>query len=81
MQAIFHTSKGDITIDLLENEAPKTVANFIKLAGDKFYDGVKFHRVIKDFMIQGGDPNSKGDDKTIYGRGGPGYKFNDGSKA
>ncbi len=78
MQAILHTSKGDITIELLEQDAPKTVANFAKLAGEGFYDGTKFHRVIRDFMIQGGDPQTK-DDSLMYrwGTGGPGYQFED----
>src|SRR3954464_6267058 len=65
-----HTNHGDITIELFVEEAPKTVENFKKLAGDNFYNGVIFHRVIKDFMIQGGDP-------TGTGRGGPGYTFED----
>ncbi len=64
------TSQGPITIELFDEDAPKTVQNFKKLAGDGFYDGVIFHRVIKDFMIQGGDP-------TGTGRGGPGYTFED----
>jgi peptidyl-prolyl cis-trans isomerase B (cyclophilin B) len=64
------TSEGPITIELFDEDAPKTVQNFKKLAGDGFYDGVIFHRVIKDFMIQGGDP-------TGTGRGGPGYTFED----
>jgi cyclophilin family peptidyl-prolyl cis-trans isomerase len=68
--AILHTNQGDITIELFDEEAPKTVENFTKLAADKFYEGVIFHRVIKDFMIQGGDP-------TGTGRGGPGYTFED----
>jgi len=71
------TNKGDIQIVFFTNEAPVTVANFIKLTEDGFYDGTKFHRVIQDFMIQGGDPNSKGDDRRLYGIGGPGYKFKD----
>ena len=71
------TIKGKITLELFPAAAPKTVENFIKLAKAGFYDGTKFHRVIKDFMIQGGDPNSKGDDKSIYGQGGPGYTFPD----
>jgi len=65
-----HTTKGDIQVELFDDDAPKTVENFTKLAADKFYEGVIFHRVIKDFMIQGGDP-------TGTGRGGPGYTFED----
>jgi cyclophilin family peptidyl-prolyl cis-trans isomerase len=68
--AVMHTNHGDITLELFDEDAPKTVENFKKLAGDNFYDGVIFHRVIKDFMIQGGDP-------TGTGRGGPGYTFED----
>jgi cyclophilin family peptidyl-prolyl cis-trans isomerase len=68
--AVMHTNQGDITIELFDEDAPKTVENFKKLAGDNFYNGVIFHRVIKDFMIQGGDP-------TGTGRGGPGYTFED----
>jgi len=68
--AVMHTSKGDIEITLFKSDSPKTVANFEKLAKDGFYDGLTFHRVIKEFMIQGGDP--KGD-----GTGGPGYQFAD----
>jgi cyclophilin family peptidyl-prolyl cis-trans isomerase len=68
--AILHTNHGDITVDLFADDAPKTVENFVKLARDGFYDGVIFHRVIKDFMIQGGDP-------TGTGTGGPGYTFED----
>jgi peptidyl-prolyl cis-trans isomerase B (cyclophilin B) len=68
--AVLQTNHGDITIELFDDDAPKTVANFTKLAGDGFYEGVIFHRVIKDFMIQGGDP-------TGTGRGGPGYTFED----
>src|SRR6187549_2042013 len=69
-QATLHTSEGPIEIELFPDEAPKTVANFTKLAGDGFYDGVIFHRVIPDFMIQGGCPEGTG-------RGGPGYQFED----
>lgn len=77
MQAIFHTNKGDITIEFSES-TPKTVENFVTLAKQGFYDGTKFHRVIKGFMNQGGDPLSKDDSKTDYwGTGGPGYKFAD----
>lgn len=75
---ILETNLGNITIELLPDEAPKTVENFIKLAEAGFYDNTKFHRVIKDFMIQGGDPLSKDDSKrNIWGTGGPGYKFDD----
>ena len=69
-QATLHTSEGAIELELHPNEAPKTVENFVKLARDGFYDGVIFHRVIPDFMIQGGDP-------TGTGTGGPGYEFED----
>jgi peptidyl-prolyl cis-trans isomerase B (cyclophilin B) len=68
--ASLHTSHGVIEIDLFDDDAPKTVENFLKLARDGFYDGVIFHRVIPDFMIQGGDP-------TGTGTGGPGYQFED----
>lgn len=70
------TVKGDIVLELYPKAAPKTVENFLKLAGAKFYDGTKFHRVIADFMIQGGDPLSKTNDPAV-GTGGPGYKFED----
>jgi len=69
-QATLHTSIGAIALELFDDDAPKTVANFKKLAEDGFYDGVIFHRVIPDFMIQGGDP-------TGTGSGGPGYTFED----
>jgi peptidyl-prolyl cis-trans isomerase B (cyclophilin B) len=65
-----HTSEGTIQLELFAEDAPKTVGNFTKLAGEGFYDGVGFHRVIPDFMIQGGDP-------TGTGSGGPGYTFED----
>ncbi len=78
MTATLHTNKGDITIEFLNDLVPNTVENFTKLAGSGFYDGVKFHRVIKGFMIQGGDPLTKDDSKAdFWGTGGPGYKFND----
>lgn len=78
MHATLHTNKGDITIEFLDEQAPKTVANFTKLAGEHFYDGVKFHRVIKGFMIQGGDPLTKDDAQMArWGTGGPGYNFAD----
>jgi peptidyl-prolyl cis-trans isomerase B (cyclophilin B) len=72
--ATFETSRGDIVVDLFPSEAPKTVNNFVFLAKDGFYDNTTFHRVIENFMIQGGDP-------TASGRGGPGYKFEDEFKA
>jgi cyclophilin family peptidyl-prolyl cis-trans isomerase len=68
--ATLHTNHGAITFELFDEDAPKTVENFRKLAADGFYDGVIFHRVIDDFMIQGGDP-------TGTGAGGPGYEFED----
>ncbi len=78
MQATLHTSMGDITIEFFGNDAPNTVANFVKLAQSGFYDGTKFHRVIKGFMNQGGDPLSKDDSKAaLWGTGGPGYQFAD----
>src|SRR6188474_906409 len=64
------TNRGAVELELHDADAPKTVENFLKLARDGFYDGVIFHRVIPDFMIQGGDP-------TGTGRGGPGYQFED----
>jgi len=78
MQATIHTNKGDIAIEFFDKQAPNTVANFIKLAKSGFYSGVKFHRVIKGFMIQGGDPLTKDDSKmNLWGTGGPGYAFPD----
>jgi peptidyl-prolyl cis-trans isomerase B (cyclophilin B) len=68
--ATLQTNHGPIEVELFDDDAPKTVENFRKLAGDGFYDGVIFHRVIPDFMIQGGDP-------TGTGSGGPGYTFED----
>lgn len=76
-QATFETNRGTIVAELYEDAAPKTVANFEKLANEGFYDGVKFHRVIPDFVVQGGDPQSrdlKAGDPRI-GTGGPGYKI------
>ncbi len=69
-QATLHTSEGSIEMELFPEEAPKTVENFTRLAGEGFYDGLIFHRVIPDFMIQGGCPEG-------IGTGGPGYKFED----
>ncbi len=77
-QATFKTNMGDITVEFYREDSPKTVENFVKLASTGFYDGVKFHRVIKDFMIQSGDPLSKDDNmKARWGTGGPGYAFAD----
>jgi cyclophilin family peptidyl-prolyl cis-trans isomerase len=75
--AILHTNLGDIQVEFYGDKSPNTVNNFLKLAQSGFYDGTKFHRVITDFMIQGGDPNSKDDDWSNDGTGGPGYTFND----
>jgi cyclophilin family peptidyl-prolyl cis-trans isomerase len=69
-RATLHTNAGEIVLELHDSDAPKTVENFRKLAADGFYDGLVFHRVIPDFMIQGGDPEGTG-------RGGPGYTFED----
>ena len=69
-KATLHTSAGPVEIELFTDEAPKTVENFVKLAKDGFYDGLKFHRVIPDFMVQGGCPQGTG-------TGGPGYQFED----
>ncbi len=78
MNATLHTTEGDITIEFLPNLAPKTVENFVTLAKSGYYDGIKFHRVIKDFMNQAGDPLTKDDSKmAMWGTGGPGYKFAD----
>ena len=69
-QATLHTNHGPIEVELFDDDAPKTVENFRKLAGDGFYDGLSFHRIIRDFMIQGGCPEGTG-------TGGPGYTFED----
>jgi cyclophilin family peptidyl-prolyl cis-trans isomerase len=71
--AVIETKLGKIVVELYEKDAPKTVANFKKLAKEGFYNGTTFHRVIPGFMIQGGDPNSKDDDRSNDGMGGPGY--------
>jgi cyclophilin family peptidyl-prolyl cis-trans isomerase len=70
VKAILHTNYGPIHVELFPDDAPKTVENFVRLAGEGFYDKLIFHRVIPDFMIQGGDP-------TGTGSGGPGYSFED----
>ena len=78
-KATFETNKGTIVAELYDKEAPKTVANFEKLANEGFYDGVKFHRVIPDFVVQGGDPLSRDLEpgNPRIGTGGPGYKIPD----
>lgn len=79
--AILDTDKGRIVVKFFSNKAPNHVKNFIKLAEKGFYDGTKFHRTIPGFMIQGGDPNTKKSDRSVWGQGGPGYtvkaEFND----
>lgn len=78
--ATLETSEGVIKIAFYEKDAPKTVANFVKLAKEGFYDGLAFHRVIPGFMVQGGDPNcgkNGGQDQGACGAGGPGYQFAD----
>lgn len=76
-QALFKTSYGDIKVKFYGADSPVTVNNFFNLAKGGFYNGIKFHRVIKDFMIQGGDPLSKEADTSVWGTGGPSYRFND----
>lgn len=74
--AVIKTSKGEMTVEFWSDVAPKTVENFKKLAREGFYNGTAFHRIIKGFMIQGGDPYTKDPSKeSIYGTGGPGYKI------
>jgi len=79
--AVLETEAGTITIEFFPDKAPKHVENFIKLAEQGFYDGTRFHRTIPGFMIQGGDPNTKDDDTSRWGMGGPGHtveaEFND----
>ncbi len=75
--AIIKTSEGNITVKFYAAESPITVNNFLNLAKAGFYNGTKFHRVIKDFMIQGGDPLSKESDTSVWGTGGPDYRFQD----
>ena len=79
--AVIETSFGNIEFEFLEDKAPGHVKNFKDLANGKFYNGTTFHRVIPGFMVQGGDPNSKSDDRSTHGTGGPGHtikaQFND----
>lgn len=76
--ALIETSQGNIKVEFYSSDAPKTVENFKKLAGEKYYDGLVFHRVIPGFMVQGGDPNcTPSRSSGSCGSGGPGYKFED----
>tara|TARA_B100000745_G_scaffold251865_1_gene174029 strand:- start:941 stop:1666 length:726 start_codon:yes stop_codon:yes gene_type:complete len=75
--AVFTTNKGVFEIELFADQMPITTGNFIKLAEEGFYDGIKFHRILDGFMIQGGDPNTKTDNTATYGQGGPGYTIQD----
>jgi|SRR3989344_3484838 len=75
--ALMKTNFGDIKLELFQKDAPKTVENFLKLAREGFYSSTKFHRVIPNFMIQGGDPNTKDANWADDGQGGPGYTFAD----
>ena len=74
---ILVTNKGDIEVELFEDKAPRTVKNFITLAEKNFYNDTLFHRVIPNFMIQGGDPNTRAGDPITFGTGGPGYSITD----
>ena len=74
-RVVINTNLGIIQFELLPDIAPETVRSFIKLAKSEFYDGTLFHRVIPKFMIQGGDPNTKESDKSVWGTGGPGYNI------
>ena len=74
---VFETNQGTFELELYPEVAPKLVANFVKLANDGFFDGTYFHRVIPDFMIQGGDPNTKDGNRANDGSGGPDYRLND----
>ncbi len=75
MHAIIKTAKGEMKVEFYEKDTPNTVANFVKLAKDGYYNGLTFHRVLPDFVIQGGCPNSKADAKGMPGTGGPGYSI------
>ncbi len=77
VETVIHTTYGEIELELWPDLAPKTVENFVTLGGEGFYNGTYFHRVIPDFMIQGGCPNTKDDNRGNDGQGGPGYMFED----
>ena len=74
-KVLMKTDKGELKIELFDNDAPKTVANFLKLVNEGFYDGLSFHRVINGFMAQGGCPNTREGAKGTPGTGGPGYSI------
>lgn len=74
-KAVLHTEKGQMKVEFYEKDAPNTVANFVKLAESGYYDGLRFHRVIPDFVIQGGCPHSKDPSDPRVGTGGPGYSI------
>ncbi len=75
MQALMETNVGKISFELFQDQAPNTVANFVKLSNEGFYDGLSFHRVIKGFMAQGGCPNTREGASGMPGTGGPGYNI------
>ena len=75
MKAIIRTNKGEMKLDFFENDAPNTVANFTKLSKEGYYNGLKWHRVLPNFVIQGGCPNSKDGASGMAGTGGPGYQI------
>jgi len=75
MKGIIKTNKGDMHVTFYDKDAPNTVANFVKLAESGYYDGLKWHRVIPDFVIQGGCPNTRDGERGMPGTGGPGYKI------
>lgn len=75
MEAVIKTSKGEMKVKFYVEDAPETVANFVKLAKDGYYDGLKWHRVIPNFVIQGGCPNTREGEKGMPGTGGPGYQI------
>lgn len=74
---ILHTNYGDVTLEIFNEQMPVTAGNFVKLVSEGYYDGIKFHRVMDGFMIQGGDPNTKTDNVATWGTGGPGYAIPD----
>jgi peptidyl-prolyl cis-trans isomerase B (cyclophilin B) len=75
MKGIIYTNKGEMHIEFYDNDAPKTVSNFVKLAQSGYYDGLKWHRVLPDFVIQGGCPNTRDGANGMPGTGGPGYQI------